>query len=194
MFLIQIRNSRNNSDAFTVRTGYFGICAGSAKDLFCSNTGQGVGNWSSVDKVPSNLRPFVEFGIQMQKNIFFPWIMVLSAGLFFLAVVTTILKQLSFGKRPLLDKIITASFSVTLVLTLLSTISISHARKALALTTSVLPTSFVITTGLSVFILHWLVLGFVAMLLLLHFFNAPSATIFLKKKRANAKLDAAAAL
>jgi hypothetical protein len=169
LYLIQIRNNRLNDSkhGFVVRVGYFGICNGPPGDLICSNSGHGVGNWSSVNEVSAALRPFVQYGIDVQKQIFFPWIMVIAAGVFFIGLFAEVLRKLSLGKRPLLDKIVISTLSTSIVLMLIVTIGISHARNALVLTTYTLPTTFVVTAGSAAYSLHWLLMGFLTLLLLL---------------------------
>jgi hypothetical protein len=166
IFLIQIGNGHGNSSSnFIVRTGYFGVCAGTPGRLDCST---GAGNWTNWQQAPAAVKPYVEFGVKIRDSIFFPYAVIIATAGFIIGTSLAVVNQLRLNRSPLLERLILGSLGLALFLSFIATIAVSYAKSALVLAGDTIQTNFVVTGGNTIYIFHWLVFGFTAAMLLLN--------------------------
>jgi hypothetical protein len=164
LYVIQIRDTRNSTDGFVLRVGYFGICEGVSGKLQCSNSRAITSHHGDQS---ATHRPWHDFGVAMQRDIFFPWIMAIAAAFYFVGSFCLLPKEISVGPRPLLRKVVNISLGLSIASTFIAAVAATQAKNALVITTTVLPTSFSVTSGGALFILHWLFGGFAVLLWIL---------------------------
>lgn len=168
LYLIEILNTRdpNSQTSFLVRTGYFGICTSAPSAISCSNSAQGAGSYANWHTAPAEIQPYIDLAIELQKYVFFPWLITISAVFFFIGAIVAVIKQVSAGLRPVLERTARWCLGISLVCVVLQGAGITWARNALALTTDLLMgTEFVFVKGDLVWIFHWVCVGVVTVLL-----------------------------
>ncbi|KAE9983799.1 hypothetical protein BLS_003715 [Venturia inaequalis] len=154
-----------SSPNYTVRAGYFGVCAGPKNAISCPGLPQLASNSTSGNSTTSDFE-LLEMGLEARHKVFFPYFEA-AAGLFFLAAMPlAVWTPFRIKTGTKWDKLVILLLGCACFLSFMATMACIPGRNGMSLTADRLKGDATVHAGLTMFILHWISFGFSFLLLI----------------------------
>ncbi|QDS71984.1 hypothetical protein FKW77_001504 [Venturia effusa] len=177
-----------SSPNYTVRAGYFGVCAGPKSSITCPGLAQLASNSTTGNSTTSDFE-LLRLGQEARSKVFFPWFEAAAAVLFLAAVPLALVAPFRIKTGGTWDKLVIILLGCACFLSFMATMACIPGRNGMALTADRLKGDAIVHAGLTMFILHWISFG-LTFLLLMGFvvLSMPAMLLGKLKKTAAAKI------
>ncbi|TLD32397.1 hypothetical protein E2P81_ATG05373 [Venturia nashicola] len=148
-----------SSPNYTVRAGYFGVCAGPKQAVSCPGLPELASNSTTGNSTTSDFE-LLELGLEARHKVFFPYFEA-AAGLFFLAAMPlAVWTPFRIKTGTKWDKLVIMLLGCACFLSFMATMACIPGRNGMSLTADRLKGDATVHAGLTMFILHWVSFGF----------------------------------
>lgn len=177
-----------SSPNYTVRAGYFGVCAGPQNVITCPGLPQLASNSTTGNSTTSDFE-LLNLGLEARHKVFFPYFEAAAGVLFLAAMPLAVWTPFRIKTGTKWDKLVIILLGCACFLSFMATMACIPGRNGMSLTADRLKGDATVHAGLTMFILHWISFGF-SFLLLVGFlvFSIPRLLLGKLKRSAAGRL------